>query len=139
VCMLTRLKLKRGGVLEEFNPKIGSRSRCSFPKQRVENHYETNKAFLEAFLSLKVMVEEMYENQNKFKEESTLKTDGKCKGLGGGGDPPEPPLSPYSSFPGSSSITTSRKKQPPQDKFELPLLKLDVKFKLPIYNGDLDA
>lgn len=66
--MLTRIKIKRGeGVLEEFNPEIGSRSRRVFPKQRMENPYEIYKAFFEVFLSLKAMVEEMYEDQNKVK------------------------------------------------------------------------
>lgn len=70
--------------------------------------------------------------------------DVKEKGVGGGSDPPEPP-SPSSSSSSSSSSSPSsstsapKKKQPVQSESNSPLLKLDVKFELPTYNGEVDA
>ena len=83
--MLTRSKLKRGeGSLEEYNLEIGSR--CAMALSKEGNPFDPGKTFLEAFMIMKTMVEEMYKDQKKAKEESTLGTVGKCKGVGGGGD-----------------------------------------------------
>jgi hypothetical protein len=50
--------------------------------------------------------------------------------------PPSPPSSPSSS---SSSSKSNAKKNVHNNKNEMPLLKLDVKFELPIYDGKVNA
>jgi hypothetical protein len=57
---------------------------------------------------------------------------------GAGGDPPEPPSSPSSSI--SSSFEHSHHSHDSSHKisFKKPLLKLDVKFYLPMFNGDVN-
>jgi hypothetical protein len=54
--------------------------------------------------------------------------------------PPSPPSSPPSSPSSSSSSSKSNaKKHVNKHKNEMPLLKLDVKFELPIYDGEVNA
>jgi hypothetical protein len=54
--------------------------------------------------------------------------------------PPSPPSSPPS-FPSSSSSSSksNAKKHVHKHKNEIPILKLDVKFELPIYDGEVNA
>jgi hypothetical protein len=59
-------------------------------------------------------------------------------------DPPQIPPSPQSSPPSSPSSSSSSsksnaKKHVHQHKNEMPLLKLDVKFELPIYDGEVNV
>jgi hypothetical protein len=56
-------------------------------------------------------------------------------------DPPHIPFSRPSSPPSSSSSSskTNSKKHVHKHKNEMPLLKLDVKFELPIYDGEVNA
>ena len=57
-----------------------------------------------------------------------------------GEDPPSPPSSPpYSPSSSSSSFKSNAKKQVHKHKNGMSLLKLDVKFKLPIYDGEVNA
>jgi hypothetical protein len=60
-----------------------------------------------------------------------------------GEDPPKPPPSPPSSPSASSSSSTSSKsitrKHSHKHKHDIPLLKLDVKFELPMYDGEVNA
>jgi hypothetical protein len=54
--------------------------------------------------------------------------------------PPSPPSTPPSSPSSSSSSSKSNeKKNVHKNKHEMPLLKLDVKFELPIYDGEVNA
>ena len=54
--------------------------------------------------------------------------------------PPSPPSSPPSSPSSSSSSSKSNaKKHVHKHNKEMPLLKLDVKFELPIYDGEVNA
>jgi hypothetical protein len=62
----------------------------------------------------------------------------KFEGEGGGGDPPKTPPSPSSSS-SSLSGSSSFKKHSKKTSFDFPLLKLDVKFDFPIYDGELNA
>jgi hypothetical protein len=50
--------------------------------------------------------------------------------------PSSPPASPSSS---SSSSKSNAKKHVHKHKNEMPLVKLDVKFELPIYDGEVNA
>jgi hypothetical protein len=54
---------------------------------------------------------------------------------GVGGDPLEPPSSPSSS---SSSSSEHSHHSSHKASFKKPLLKLDVKFDLPMFNGDVN-
>jgi hypothetical protein len=60
-----------------------------------------------------------------------------------GDDPPQIPPSPPSSPSKSSSLSSSSKstarKHVHKHKQEMPLLKLDVKFELPMYDGEVNA
>jgi hypothetical protein len=60
-----------------------------------------------------------------------------------GEDPPKPPpSSPSSPSPSSSSSTSSKstaRKHSHKHKHDMPLLKIDVKFELPMYDGEVNA
>jgi hypothetical protein len=60
-----------------------------------------------------------------------------------GEDPPKPPPSPPSSPSTSSSSSTSSKstvrKHSHKHKHDMSLLNLDVKFELPMYDGEVNA
>ena len=146
--MLTKFKLKHGeGELIEGDPEIGSRrtfSRTmSSPRGEEEGHAEREKPviseleFLEAFISMKAMMEILLDEreESKKKEEGSSSKDAKVKKeekgkrVGGDGDPPN--TNPTFS---SSHTSHSNNANP-----NMPYFKLDVKFELPIYNGDLDA
>ena len=54
--------------------------------------------------------------------------------------PPSPPSSPSTSSSSSSSSSKSTtRKHSHKHKNEMPLLKLDVKFELPMYDGEFNA
>lgn len=62
------------------------------------------------------------------------------EGEGVGGDPPNPPLAP--SFSLSESEHSSPKKKSSKKYLHskyFPLLKLDVKFNFPVYDGELNV
>jgi hypothetical protein len=141
--MLTRSKSQLGeGELVEGDPETGSRK--TFPKamsspRGEEGHEEREKSvlteteFLEAFISMKNMVEMLFEEraEKKKREDETLskdaelKSEEKGKGIGDGD---------LIDANKSSSSHTSH-----LNNANMPYFKLDVKFELPIYNGDLDA
>jgi hypothetical protein len=53
--------------------------------------------------------------------------------------PPSPPSSPsYSSYSSTNSTSTTRKYSH-KHKHDIPLLKLDVKFELSMYDGEVNA
>jgi hypothetical protein len=85
------------------------------------------------------MVEEMYKDRKKAKEESgpsgiTTKVEGK------GSEPPEiPPSSSSSSSSSGISSSSSVKKQSKKPSLDFPLLNLDIKFDLPIYDGEINS
>jgi hypothetical protein len=53
--------------------------------------------------------------------------------------PPSPPSSPSSFSSSTSSNTTSSRKHSHKHNLDMPLLKLDVKFVLPMYDGEFNA
>ena len=95
--------------------------------------------FLEAFISMKAMMEILLDERAKRKkkeEESSskdaeVKKEEKGKGVGGDGDPLDTTQN-FSSSHASQSHNANANSN-------MPYFKLDVKFELPIYNGDLDA
>ena len=131
--MLTGSKLKHGeGELIEGDPEIGSRrtfSRTmSSPRGEGDESKEKHKSlisetnFLEAFISMKSMMELLLDERAKRKKKEE-------KGKGGDGDP----LDTNQTF--SSSHTSHSNNA----SLNMPYFKLDVKFELRIYNGDVDA
>jgi hypothetical protein len=111
-----------------------------------ENLPSEDEDFRKAFMDMTEMVKILFEERNarlqgessnpsKDKGDSGDKTP---KGNGGNGDtpPPSPPSSTSSTI--SQPPPNSPKghgKIPPQ----IPLLKLDIKFELPMYNGEVNA
>lgn len=101
---------------------------------------EDEKAFRKGFYDMYEIVKFLY-------EEMTTRLHGESsnqpKGNGGDGikppyPPPHSPLpSPLSSYPSSSPSHTPPKS--PKGHAKSPLLKLDVKFELRMYNGDVNG
>ena len=131
--MLIRSKLKLGeGELVEANPEIGR----VYPRRKMaeENPLESDSQFMDNLMTMRAMVEEMYwefkkgwsedsstSKQDKGTDKSLL--DGHSEGKGKGKEPP------LSTAPDS----------PENKKKKAYLIKLDVKFDLPIYDGELNA
>ena len=95
---------------------------------------ESDSQFMDSFMTMRAMVEEMYRKFKKGQGESTSTSkqdkgtkepllDGHSEGKGKGEEPP--PSTPPSS--------------PENKKKKTSLIKLDVKFDLPIYDGELNA
>jgi hypothetical protein len=99
--------------------------------------------FFEAFQLMKSMVEELYHERGQRRNpkveegESSVRAEG---GVGGGG-PSEPSSPSSSSSTSEASVHSSKDKKPKKTHHssDMPLLKLDVKFNLPTYDGELDA
>ena len=87
---------------------------------------------------MQTMVEDIYQDQKKGEQGGPYHTEGKREG--GGEDPPKTPLSSPSFLDGYlPSPFETQKKFDGKFDFTMPQLKLDIKFKLPIYNGELNA
>ena len=123
--MITRSKFKLGeGELVETNREIGRV--YTRRKMSKEIPLESDSQFMDSFMTMRAMVEEMYREFKKDQVEdiSTSKQDKRTKEhlldghLEGKGKRKEPPLS---TSPSS------------------PFIKLDVKFDFPIYDGELNA
>jgi hypothetical protein len=101
---------------------------------------EHEKQIHMVFYHMSEMVERMYGDYEK-----RMKKKGKKKEIhldddavinqGAGGDPPKPPSSPSSSSSSSSEHSHHSHHSSHKDSFKKPLLKLDVKFGLPMFNG----
>jgi hypothetical protein len=53
--------------------------------------------------------------------------------------PPSPPYSPSTSSSSSTSSKSTARKNSHKHKHDMHLLKLDVKFELPMYDGEINA
>jgi hypothetical protein len=142
--MITREKLNYGeGELVEENLEIGSRKRTSQSEKMASeeglSHDEIE--FQKTFFAMSEMVKVLYDDYLERKR-SILGESSKAKSEEGE-DPPKPPPSPPSSQSTSSSSSTSSKsttrKYSHKHKHDMPLLKLDVKFELPMYDGEVNA
>ena len=143
--MLTRAKHKHGkGKLQSYNPKIGSR-RFNRTKEIDSpwkiGPYESKDDFFNAFNHMKEMVEDLYSERGLWKGESYAQVN-KEDDLPPSPPPSRPPFPPPSRLPSSppSSPSTSLPSSPHKKiASKKPLLKLDVKFNLPMYNGESNA
>jgi hypothetical protein len=143
--MITREKLNHGeGELVEYNPKIGSRKR-NFQSENMaseEGLSHEEKYFQKTFFAMLEMVKVLYDDYLDQKR-SILGEYSKVKSQGGEDHPQTPPSplsspSTSSSSSSSSSKSTTRKKSH-NHKNDMPLLKLDVKFELPMYDGEVNV
>jgi hypothetical protein len=94
-----------------------------------------DKEFRKNFFSMSEMVKVLYDDYLERKrpilgESSKVKSEE-------GEDPPQTPPSPTSSSSSSSKSTT--RKNSHKHKQDMPLLKLDVKFELSMYDGEVNA
>lgn len=84
-------------------------------------------------------------NLHMEKEAQRKKKDEKKDSKGNGGYPPPSPPSSSSSSSSSPSHTTSSSTTTTTDthsktpRGKIPLLKLDIKFEIPMYNGEVNA
>jgi hypothetical protein len=143
--MLTREKLQRGeGDLVAENPLIGLRKRASHSEKMAseEGISQDEKEFWKTFLAMLEMVKVLYKDYLEWKR---LVLGDSSKGKSEEEEdhpyiPPSPPSTPPSSpCSSSSSSKSSGKKNVHKNKHEMPLLKLDVKFELPIYDGEVNV
>jgi hypothetical protein len=93
------------------------------------------------FYRMSEMVKRMYGDykkrmKKKGKKKEAHAYDDALVNQGAGGDPPEPPSSPSSSSSSSSENSHHSHHSSHKASFKKPLLKLDVKFTLPMFNGD---
>ena len=111
---------------------------------------EEEWVFRKAFLDMTEMVRILYQERNdrlvgegfKHQKEGEGSSRGKKgddnskKGHGGNGNPPSPSSSSSSTSSSSTSVIEPHK---PKSSGKSPFLKLDVKFELPMFNGEVDA
>ena len=98
-----------------------------------------NEAMMEAFIQMKLMVEELY-NQDQKKVSKEVESLARAEGEGVGGDTLDP-ASPPSSSSSESEHSSHNKRSFNKSLYSkyFPLLNLDVKFDLPVYDGELNA
>jgi hypothetical protein len=160
--MLTRLKLTRGeGQLVEpsshptrrkhiHSPQVSGRHSPSMAHAESHERVPTEdedlrKAVMEMREMMKILMERNILSQGEGSNPSMHKGgSGDRTPDGNGGNGASPPPSPPSSS-SSSSSSTSSKHLPNSPKghgktpSQIPSLKLDIKFELPIYNGEVNA
>ncbi len=139
--MLTGSKENLGeGEIVEGDPGIGLRRAFSRAMSSPRNEEEGSKEkpliseaeFFETFMSMKAMMEMLLEErvERKKKEEGSSSRDAEMKkGVGGDGDHPDTNQT-FSHASCSNHANASP---------SMPYFKLDVKFELPIYDGELNA
>jgi hypothetical protein len=109
-----------------------------------DKHDEQEKKFHMVFYLMSEMVERMYRDyekrmKKKGKKKEAQDDDNSSVNQGDGGDPLEPPSSPSSSSSSSSEHSHHSHHSSHKDSFKKPLLKLDVKFYLPMFNRDANT
>jgi len=128
--MLSRSKLKLGeGELVETNPEIGR----VYPQKTMseEGSMGRDPQFIDSFLAIRSMVEEMYKEfrKNKDEDSSVSKQDKREE---------ESHFHDHSKGKRKREIFLTPPNSP-EHKKKTSLIKLDVKFDLPIYDGELNA
>jgi hypothetical protein len=142
--MITREKMNHGeGELVEENPEIGSRKRTSQSEKMAseEGLSHDEKEFRKTFFAMSEMMKVLYDDYLERKrpilgESSKVKSE---EGEDPPKTPPSPPSSPSTSSSSSSSSKSTARKHSHKHKHDMPLLKLDVKFELPMYDGEVNA
>jgi hypothetical protein len=157
--MLIRLKLTRGeDQLVELSSHLSRRKLISSPQVSRRHspcmaHEESHEHIPEEDEDLRKAIMEMREMMKLLMERNTrLQGEGsnplKHKGdsgdktpNGNGGNGASPPPSPpsYSSYSTSSRPLLNSPKVHGKTPSQIPLLKLDIKFELPMYNGEVNV
>jgi hypothetical protein len=154
--MLTRLKLTRGeGQLVEpsshpsrrnliSSPQVSRRHSPSMAHEESHEHIPTKdedlrKDIMEMREMMKILMERNIRFQGEGSNPSKHKGDNGDKIPNGNGNGASPPPSP----PSSSSSTNSRPlsnypKGHGKTPSKIPMLKPDIKFELPMYNGEVN-
>ena len=115
--------------MAEFNAEIGRV--YTRGKMSEEIPLESEPQFIDSFLTMRAMVEEMYIEFKKGRDEDSLNSK-QDKGA------EESLLNDHS----KGKVKKEKLPMPPnspENKNKTSLIKLDVKFDLPIYNGELNA
>jgi hypothetical protein len=139
--MITRAKHKQGeGNLNTFNAKVGCASRRKKMAEEDKSN-EQEKNFHMVFYRMLEMVKRMYGDyekrmKKKGKKKEARADDDASVNQGARGDPPKLPSSPSSSSSSSSEHSHHSHYSSHKASFKKPLLKIDVKFSLPMFNGD---
>jgi hypothetical protein len=156
--MLTRLKLTRGeGQIVEPSSRPSRRklisslqvSRRHSPSMAHEESHEhiptededLRKAIMEVREIMKLLMERNTGLQGEGSNPSKHKGDNGDKtpnGNGGNGASP-PPSPPYSYSSTNSRPIPNYPKGHGKTPSQIPMLKLDIKFELPMYNGEVNA
>jgi hypothetical protein len=142
--MLTRAKHKQGeGNLKTFDLEVGRASRRKKMTEE-DKREEHEKKFHMVFYRMSEMIKRMYGDyekrmKKKGKKKEAGADDDASVNQGVGGDPPEPPSSPSISSSSSSEHSHHSHHSIHKASFKKPLLKLDVKFSLPMFNGDANS
>ena len=84
--------------------------------------------FLKAFMRMQTMVDELYQDWKRVEQGGTFHVEGKKEG--GGEEPPKTPPSSMSYLDGSLHSPFEKKKG--KIDFNVPRLKLDIKFEFPM-------
>ena len=130
--MLTRNKLQRGeGELEPFDPEVG-RVHQMRNMAEDEAHLEEERNFRKTFFSMAENISQLVLRLEKVEERNP---EGQGSAHGNGGE--EPPPSPSASEGSPSSHHHNRRNS--KDASKKPFFKLDVKFDLPMFNGESNA
>jgi hypothetical protein len=142
--MITREKLNCGeGKLVEGDPDIVSRKRNSQSEEMASeegmshNEIELQKFFFAMSEMVKFLYEDYLEQKRPFQGESSKK-DKSEEGEDPLKPPPSPPSSPSTSSSSSTSSKSTARKHSHKHKHDMSLLKLDVKFELPLYDGEVN-
>jgi hypothetical protein len=141
--MITREKLSRGeGELVEGYPEIGSRKRTSQSEKMAseglsQNEREFQRTFFAMLEMVKLLYDDYLEQKRPVQGESSKQSKSE-EGEDTPKSPPSPPSSPSSSSSSTSSTSTARKHSH-KHRPDMPLLKLDVKFVLPMYDGEVNV
>jgi hypothetical protein len=99
------------------------------------------KEFRKIFFTMSEMVKVSYDNYLERKrpilgESSRVKSE---EGEDPPKTPPPPPSSPSTYSSSSTSSKSTARKHSHKHKHDMPLLKLDVKFELPMYDSEVNA
>ena len=116
--------------MAKTNPKIGRV--YSKRKMSEENPLESDPQFMDSFMTLRSMVEEMYRDFKKHRDDdsSSSKQDKRVE---------ESLLHDHSKGKGKEEKLPTPPDSPENKKKKTSLIKLDVKFDLPIYDGELNV
>jgi hypothetical protein len=104
-----------------------------------QNEREFQRTFFAMSEMVKVLYDDYLERKRLVLEESSKQSKSEE-----GEDPPTSPLSPpsspsYSSSSSSTSSNSTARKYSHKHKPDMPLLKLDVKFVFPMYDGEVNV